>query len=278
MKLATSTAALLLLALAPLTLADDDLGWHDTAELSFVATSGNSDTQTFGLKNTLQKINERSVFTFKAGAVRSESAPDDFFIWDGTAFTLIDPERVKTAESYLLDARYDREITERFFWYGGLGWVRNRFAGIENRSVATAGVGNIWIDNDDVKFRTNYGVTFTDEEQTSGADDSFAGLRGGWNYENQLSETTKYINDLVLDANLDESDDWRGNMVNAISVKMSERMALKASLEWIYDNMPAVITATPVIDNGGGTPPPATPLRELDELDSVLAVSLVIDF
>ena len=50
----------------------------------------------------------------------------------------------KTAENYYLRGRYDRNITERFFWYGGVGWDRNEFAGIKNRMTVFGGVGNLW--------------------------------------------------------------------------------------------------------------------------------------
>ena len=67
-----------------------------------------------------------------------------------------------SAESYYFEGRYDRDITDRFFWFAGAGWDQNRPAGIDQRYTAFSGVGNTWRDDDDVEFRTDYGLSYTD--------------------------------------------------------------------------------------------------------------------
>jgi hypothetical protein len=49
-------------------------------------------------------------------------------------------------------------------------------------------VGN-WFDRDDLKFKTTYGVTYTDQEdvyEDPSFDDTFLGARFAWDYMNQL--------------------------------------------------------------------------------------------
>ncbi|MCP3981721.1 MAG: DUF481 domain-containing protein [bacterium] len=240
--------AALLLALATTgAIHAEDEGWKDSAELGFLATSGNTDTTTLSLANDLWRDWDKSKFQLKLGAVRSET------------------DSVTTAENYYLTARYGRDITDTFFWYVGAGWDRNEFSGIENRYVGEVGAGNTWVDNEKVKFTTIYALTYTDQEDVfvvEGIDDSFAGVRLGWGYKHQFSETTSYNNDLTVDFNLDESDDWRADMTQGLTVAMSKKLALKLGWRLLYDNEPAF----------------ASDLEQLDDLDSIVTVSLVINF
>lgn len=249
-------------------------GWSDTAEFSFVATEGNSESTSLGFKNVLVREWDRSSLTFRAGGIRVESTGPreavNGVVRDGPSET--------TADNYYANGRYDRKITRRLFWFAGAGWDRNRPAGIENRYVVEAGVGNVWFDRDTLKFKTNYGITYTDQEDvvpTPGVDETFLGARFAWSYLNKLTETTTYTNVFAVDENLDETSDWRADMTNGLAVAMSERLALKVGLQLLYDNEPA-LELVPNSD-GAGNPLPPVPFV-LDELDTILTVSLVVDF
>ena len=154
-------ASLSLLALPALAQEEETKNWSDNAEFAYVMTSGNSDSKTLGFKNTTTWKWERSLFELKLGGIRADSTTETFFAV-GTEEEFSYGSRSvteKTAENYFFDARYERKVTDHFFWYGGVGWERNRFAGIDNRYVAQAGVGNIWFAEEDHKFkiiRENY--------------------------------------------------------------------------------------------------------------------------
>lgn len=262
---------------------EEKLGWENTAELSFVVTSGNADSETFGFKAESIRSWESSSLEFKAGAVRAQQTTVDRLGISADPNDPTVPVFVQelettdtTAEIYYLKGRYNKDVTKRLFWFAGAGWDRNRPAGIENRYVAEGGVGNLWYDRDDLKFRTDYALTYTDREDVvlvPDRDDAFAGLRFSWKYMHKFGASTKYTNDLVLDYNLEESSDWRGDMINALSVAMSERLAIKVGLQWLYANQPAfedVVVA-------GSDPERKVPF-ELDSLDSIFTTSLVITF
>lgn len=279
--LITALGAVCLLLLPAASRAEEEepkTGWFDTAELTYVLTSGNAETSTLGFKNDLVRLWEDAEFSLKAGGVRAESTtlarrvvgvPDDF--------TVIEDETTEaTAENYYLRARYARDISERLFWYAGGGWERDRFAGIDNRYSTGAGIGLTHFADENRRFKTTYGVTFTRQEDLSGVEDEFAGLQFTSLYFRQLNDSTEYGNDLVVDYNLDESDDWRGDMTNWLAVAMNERLALKLSLQLKYDNLPSaqlvpLESSLPQFD-GVLVPVP------LDELDSIFSVALVINF
>jgi putative salt-induced outer membrane protein YdiY len=283
----STAAALCLVALAlaadPAIAGDPPkLGLSDTAELSYVQTAGNSQSTTFGFGNKLIRTWERALFTFRAGGIRAESTTVNRVAIgaDATDFRVDETSTsALTAENYFLNAQYDRKITERFFWNAGAGWDRNKFAGIQNRYTAYAGVGNTWVDRDVVKFRTDYSLTYTKRDDVvfdESRKDKFAGFRFAWDYLHKFGSATTYTNGLVLDDNLQETSDWRGDMVNAVAVAMNKNLALKIALRSLYAAKPASV-GIPLSATEGGAQI-GTVLVPLDKLDTIFTTSLVVNW
>ena len=95
----------------------------------------------------------------------------------------------------LLRGSYERNITSRFFWNTGASWDRNDDAGILNRYIVHAGVGNTWVDIMRRRFATTYGLSYADreeEEPDPEKDRRFAGARLGWNYTEKFNAGTTF--------------------------------------------------------------------------------------
>jgi putative salt-induced outer membrane protein YdiY len=276
------TALLSLVAFTAPALAEDERepGWYDEAELSFVQTGGNAEASTFALKNTLERLWENALFSFHAGALRAESTTfTRFAVGTPADFEVIEDESsALTAENYYARLRYDRDVRADFFWFGGAGWERNEFAGFSDRFTAVGGVGNWWWQGDAGHFRTDYGLAWTQQDDLvddPSIGDSFLGLQLSWDYLRKIGENASYQNLFVVHENLDETDDLRGDMIQSLQVAMTERLALKVSLQLLYDNQPA-LTAVPLHDDEG--PTGAVVLTELEELDSLFTAALVVSF
>jgi len=251
-------------------------GWYDQAEVSLVRTSGNTRSSTFGVENRLERRFPASRLTLDAGGIRVETGttertaigtPDDFEIVEQT-------DSRPTAENYFAALRYDREISDRSYAYASGGWVRNRFAGVDNRWTGAAGVGWKLIDSERTAFRADLAATATSEEPVFGESDSFAGLRFTWDVGHRLTETTKLTSVLVVDENLSETEDLRGEFDNSIAVDISGALALKAGLKLLFDNLPAVQEVA--LRSAPDAPPSSTVLTPLDELDTQMTVALII--
>jgi putative salt-induced outer membrane protein YdiY len=190
-------------------------GWFDTAEFSLFMASGNAESSSIALRNTLRRVWEGASFELSAGALRAETTtasriatgtPDDFVV-GGSSETAV------TAENYFLRGRYERDTVDEYYWFAGASWERNEFAGIADRTVLVGGVGTVWFDRDDTHFKTDCGLTHTRQKdviEDPAIDDSFIGLRLSWDYGRKLTTTTEYSNLLILDGNVDESSDLSG--------------------------------------------------------------------
>jgi len=254
------------------------LGWSDVAELTFVLTQGNASSSTFGLKNTAEYVWPRSTFKLDAGGVRTESGmttrfatgtPDDFTVRETT-------ETETTAESYFLKGRIDHDVREATFVYAGAGWDRNTFAGIQNRYGFVSGAGRSWFNEETRRFKTDLGLTYTiqdDVVENPDLEDSWIGLRGSYDYLRTLTESTDLTSVLVVDQNLNATEDLRADWTNALAVAMSERLALKTSVQLLYDNEPA-LSRIPL----GDPADEVWVLTPLDKVDTVFTVAIVAKF
>lgn len=253
-------------------------GWTGGVELGLVATSGNTETTTFRFKASGERKWEEGKLKLEAGALRVEET-DRTLTALGTLddFVVIEDETTEvTAESYHLRGRYDRHLTERMFAHGGAGWERDELAGIDNRFTLSGGLGNVWAEREGFESSTHYGVTYTREEPTLGAADEFLGLRLGWDLLWKLTETTTFTHDLVVDQNLDDTDDLRAEELAALAVAMTERLALKVSAQLKYDNQPAFAEVS--LEQPLGTRTGEVVPVELDDLDTILSAALVVSF
>lgn len=258
---------------------EPELGWNANVELSLVATSGNSEASSFGLRTDAHRKWAAALLTLEAGALRAEetrverravgASPDDVVLEERT-------DSLPTAESYFLRGHYDREAGERRLWFGGAGWERDRFAGIDARWSLVVGAGNVWADREEFQSRTRYGITWTREEPSTGESVGFAGARLSWSLLRRLTASTTLTSSWIVDANLDDTADLRGEELAAIAVAMSDRLALKLSALFKYDHQPALVAVPRFLPDG--TPAGDSVLVPLAELDTVVSASLVVSF
>jgi putative salt-induced outer membrane protein YdiY len=260
---------------------EEQLGWSAKAELSYVRAFGNAKADTLGLKSTAIQEWAHASLTLKANGLRAESSevrrvavgdPESFVVSEESFSQL-------TAENYLLSGTFDRTVSERFFWKAGASWERNRFKGIDNRYLGLVGLGHTWLDRERLKLKTGYSVTLTRQEDVSpvpDADPSFVGAQLTWDFSWRFSDSATLQSELAFDANLERTKDFRADTTNSVLVTMAKRLALKASLQWLYQNAPA-LTSVP-LENPAGVDTGHEVLVPLKKLDTTFTTSIVVDF
>jgi len=290
------------------------VGWFNSTEFSLVATEGNSNTSAFGFKNTLTRRWTKEWFTLRLDSTRTATADDRFALvepglsWEPGAMpppyttTTVDPPGEPDVEKYFVEGRFDKKTGKTRNWNTGGSWDRNSDAGIINRYIVFAGVGNLWQDTDDRKLQTSYGISWTDREEETPdpeKDERFAGVRLVFRYSEKMGQVTTYKSDLTFNMSLKDSSDYSFDMVNSVAVSMNRRLSLKVSLQWLYNNEPALedvdVVARVMLIDPDGVPGSGDELFEtvadggneltLDEtqvrkkaLDTVFNASLVINF
>lgn len=251
--------------------------WTDKAELSFVLTSGNSESNSLGVRNTLTRNFGFSTLRLDAGGIRVESGTiSRTAVGTGQADFIVSKQtdRETTAENYFAELRFDHELSDRTYAYSSGGWTRNRFSGIDNLWVGAVGFGVNLVSSDRSTFNVDLGVTIASEDRITGKTETFGGLRLTWEYKRQVTETAEFVSNLVVDESLSDTEDLRAEFDNSIGVAISNVLALKTGLKILFDNQPA-LEEVDLLDAPGGTMI-GTVLTPLNEVDTQITVSLVV--
>ncbi len=197
--------------------------WTGSAGLSYVATSGNTDTQSFGLDFTATRRPTPWGYEFFALFNRAE---------DGD---------VLTAERYYAGGRARRALSERWELFGGLSADKDQFAGFDMRFIIEAGATFKAINTDKVSLNLDAGLTWTDEDLVPpGEDWSYVGGIAGVHFAWAFSATASLTQDLVYYPNFDESSAWRLESVTAIEASLTDLFGLRLSYNYRHNNKPPV--------------------------------------
>lgn len=258
---------------------EKELGWFFTSEFAAVTTAGNAQSITFGLGTKLRGVWPRAELRVGAGALHAESGMRTRRAVGTTSSFVVEDETIRetTAENFYARSRLDYQVTPVFTVFGGVDWLRNTFSGIDSRFLVAAGAGNVWADKERVRFKTDYGITYTFQEDVVSnpfIKSNFPGLRFAYELFVDVTSSTDFESGLVVDWNLDNTDDVRLGWTNALPVSISSRLALKPSLELNWRNDPSLTEVE--LFAPSGTPLGSTVLVPLRKLDSIVTIALVV--
>ena len=252
--------------------------WAATAEVSYVVTGGNTSTSALSLGTTLSRKWTNDTLLFKTYILKS-NATTTTRTAQGTEddFTIIEDRITRqVAENYILGGQYDRRISKRLVGQAGVSWDRNRFAGVDDRIIATTGFGYGWVDRSRTQVKTSAGLTYTVRQYVGQDWESFAGFRLTVSGEQKVLESSSLSTLFIFDDNLNRSADWRFDWANSVTASISKSLALKVILRTLYANVPA-LQNLPLIDAIGDPTGLFVPYP-LKKLDTFFTTSIVINF
>jgi len=225
--------------------------WKNEVGLSYVGTSGNTDTSSFGLD------------------YKGERKPTPWGLNLIAMFTRAENEGVVTAEQYHVGARALRQLSDRWSVFAGLSWARDPFSGFDNRYIAEAGAEYLAVNTDHHKLSFDAGLTWTSEDQiylrevAPGEFEEFteavdwlggvAGLKWDWAF----SESASLSQRLLYYPNFDDTADWRLASDTAVTASLTKMLALQVSYLVRYRNQP---------------------INNLEKTDTTTKVSVVLSF
>src|SRR4029077_11004466 len=105
------------------------------------------------------------------------------------------------------------------------------------------GLGNVWVDREDLAFRTSYGLSGTDREEEiedPEKEQRFLGARLTVDFKDKWGASTNYDNDLTFNISFKDLSDYNVDFVQGVSVSMNKHLSLKVSLQFLYASEPAL--------------------------------------
>lgn len=190
------------------------------AELSFVSTGGNTDSQTLGSAAEL---------TWRASVWKTEAK---------AAFVRAETDDLETARALFAQLRESRRLTPRLELFGRGGFLRDTFAGIDSRFTVDAGLGWLAVDRAPHTLRLDGGLGYLVENRLAGDDVRSAIAQTVANYKWAFSKTSELTNDAAFLLPLGSGGDWRYRNTLALSAGLSRAFSLKVSHALSYLNEP----------------------------------------
>jgi len=194
--------------------------WTGSLALSYLATTGNSETETVGFETAWERRPEPWGVEIRALAHRAES--------DGEA----------TAERYLASVRGTRALSDRVELFAGLVHERDEFAGFDQRSILEGGA--LWrvLTGPAHELAFDAGLTWTTEDRLDGTDDDWLGAVAGADWKWTITPTAALHERLLVYPSFDDSDDWRLVSESALEAALAASWALRVGYRVQRDNRP----------------------------------------
>ena len=199
----------------------DQPSWDFKLGLSYLATAGNTDTSSAGLDASYRR--EWGLWSLDSNAAAVRATRND----------------VKTAESSNVQVRGRRKLSERLQATAGLRGERNRFAGVDLRTIADTSLSWSVRDSPGWRMRTLWGLSWTREEP-SGDRPASSSAGGLFQLQNtvKISEGSELNGQVTAYPDLKDSGDYRINANLALQAALNRHLALRIGYDLKYDNEP----------------------------------------
>ena len=215
--------------------------WKDEAEFLYVQTNGNTEVLTLAFKNMLAyQFSEHFKGAWNVTALDSKTDGD------------------QTAERYYTDLRLDYLFTEHWYTYASGSWLKDKFAGFDNRYSFGPGAGYKILVGPKNFLLAELGLNYAHEDYVDSDAESFAEGRAFGKYEfaftekNRFSLTFEYLQDFS------ETDNYKVNSEAAVISALTDILSLKVSYVVRYQNRPLP--------------------KELEQTDTVFGAAIVVTY
>lgn len=196
--------------------------WVLLSELSFVSTAGNTSTTSAGAASDLTRQTAASSTQLRFAFITTEA------------------DEMTQARATTFQARHGITLRKQLEVFGRTAYLRDRFAGIDDRVSAEAGVAVKTGRPPRHSLTLESGVGFTAEERVAAATLRFATATGTARYRWQIAPGTDVRDELAVTADVTESRNWRAANAAALNVALTRLLSLKISNDFEYRNLPVL--------------------------------------
>ncbi len=195
--------------------------WSGSLGLSFLSTTGNSETRSWGAELGLKRV------------------PDPWGLEFNLKFLGASKDGVKNAEDTLATLRGIRGLSERWGVYASGSWERNTFAGFDHRAILEAGATFKALVGPVHTLAFDAGLSRTNESPVALPSFSFTGGVLGFVYEWKISPTSVLSEKTRYYADFDDTGNWRLTSEAALKAAISSLLAVKIAYDFGYRNQPS---------------------------------------
>lgn len=191
-----------------------------TAQLGFLATTGNTSTRSLALGGEFAYRPDRWVHSGKLAFAQNED------------------EGELKARSLTGLYRAARTLTPRLSAYGQYAYLRDTFSGIEHRNTVEGGLSYLAIDQEPHRLRLDGALGYEKETRADAEDSSSAVAIAGARYQWRISENSEFTDEARAILTLANPDQWKAEQIAALTAAISSILSLRVSHTVRFSNEP----------------------------------------
>lgn len=201
--------------------------WSGSISAGAIYQDGNTDARSVNANFNAERRAEQDRWTAKG-------------FWDyGQQKDPASGEFVLSSRKAGASLKYDYFLSKALYVNAVAGADTDTLADLRLRSYVGAGAGYQWREDDTLKWGSEAGVTWMNEDRWAGANEQFPTARVANIVEWKLDEKTSFGNTLEVFPSLERGEDVFGRSDTRLKTSLTK--AMFAQLQWIfdYDNTPA---------------------------------------
>lgn len=188
-------------------------------ELSYVQTSGNSNTSTFSTKlEASTALSERSNFRAKGNILYSENNNNS------------------SANKYDIELDYNYMLSDKIYSYYGVNYLKDQFSDYDYRINTGPGLGYKLLDSKEQTIDLQGGLDYAIDQYSTGIKDEYVATRAEVNYRYRINDNLKVKQMLNYLVSIEDNDKYFMASDTSLSVKMTDNLSLGVSYRIDYVN------------------------------------------
>jgi putative salt-induced outer membrane protein YdiY len=205
--------------------------WRGALTLGATWTDGNTETETVtGAFNAVRR-DEMDRWTF------------DAFTNYGSSTDTVTDDKDTTTNNSGGGAKYDYFWSEKTYLFGNTSAKVDHIADLDLRAILGAGIGYQWKETDKVKWGTEAGFSYVDENfDDSEFDEEFLAARLASNLAYQISKSASFEQIAEVLPSLEDSEDVIAKIDNRLKLNITGRWI--AQIQYVLDFDGSVPTGT----------------------------------
>ena len=207
-------------------------------ELSYVQTSGNTNTTTFSSKlQGIAALSDTESIKAKGSILYSES------------------DENTSANKYNVELDYNQMINEKLYSYMGINYIKDQLSDYDYRLNIGPGLGYKLLEDEIQTIDIQGGLDYAYDKYNDGLKDNYLAGRTELNYKYTFSQSIEFKQMLSYLASFEDSEKYFAISDSTIGVKMTQNLSLGVSYNMDYTNK-----------------------TEKEKLDTKFLTSLIVDF
>lgn len=182
--------------------------WNASAELGYIKSSGNSDTETLNAKFNGETSYTKWTHSLLAEALKSATGD------------------VRSAEKYRLEVQSDYNLSDRSYAFGVTNWENDNFNGLNYTASIAAGYGYKVIKQEDMKLKVEAapGYRIVEDENNNTEEDAI--LRFSEAFSWKISKTSTFDQSLKVETGDSNTETRFGvALTNQVAGNLSMKVA-----------------------------------------------------